>query len=76
MRNELKDAIPFAAQNLAALPDEARLDVRTVATILGCGVSTAWAWAANGTIPKPTKIGRTTRWRAGDIRRIAAGQAT
>lgn len=65
--------VPFAAQNLSKLPDDARIDVKSVAAILGIGVSTAWNWVARGLLPQPTRLGRTTRWRAGSIREIAAG---
>jgi predicted DNA-binding transcriptional regulator AlpA len=65
--------VPFAAQNLSKLPDDARIDVKSVASILGIGVSTAWSWVARGLLPQPSRLGRTTRWRAGSIREIAAG---
>lgn len=65
--------VPFAAQNLSKLPDDARIDVKSVAAVLGIGVSTAWSWVARGIIPPPSRLGRTTRWNAGSIRKIAAG---
>ncbi len=65
--------VPFAAQHLSKLPDDARIDVKSVASILGIGVSTAWSWVARGLLPQPSRLGRTTRWRAGSIREIAAG---
>lgn len=65
--------VPFAAQNLSKLPDDSLLDVKSVATILGIGVSTCWSWVAKGLLPQPTRRGRTTRWRTGTIREIAAG---
>lgn len=65
--------VPFAAQNFSKIPDDARIDVKSVAAVLGIGVSTAWSWVARGIIPPPTRLGRTTRWRAGTIRDIATG---
>lgn len=66
--------VPFAAQHLDKLSDDARIDVKSVAAILGIGVSTVWNWASRGLLPAPSRLGRTTRWRAGTIRKIAAGE--
>ena len=45
---------------------------REAATILGCGRSTIWRWASEGTIPKPIKIGGLSRWRLSWITRVIA----
>ena len=37
------------------------------AALLGCGRSTLWRWAADGTIPKPLKIGGMSRWPQSEI---------
>ena len=37
-------------------------DVRAAA-LLGCSRTSIWRYAANGTIPKPMKIGRMSRWK-------------
>lgn len=68
--------VPFAVQNLDKLPDEARVNVKVVGTVLGIGDSTVWAWAARGLIPPPCKIGGTSRWTLGLIRKIASGEVT
>lgn len=65
--------VPFAAQNFTLLPDDARIDVKSVAAVLGIGVSTVWNWVARGLLPAPSRLGRTTRWAVGSIRKIAAG---
>lgn len=42
--------------------------VQQVAARLGVSVATVWRWAADGTLPKPVKLGpNTTRWRVADI---------
>ena len=63
------------ASNIDTFPDDARVDVRTTAIFLGVGISTIWDWTKSGRLPQPTRIGRTTRWRLGDIRRIARGES-
>jgi predicted DNA-binding transcriptional regulator AlpA len=37
------------------------------ATLLGCSKATFWRRVADGTIPKPVKIGGTSRWPLGEI---------
>lgn len=39
------------------------LSDRETADQLGCGRSTVWRWASDGTLPKPLKIGGLSRWR-------------
>lgn len=54
-----------------------RIRVKEVARILGCGVSTVWAWVKKGYVPKPQRVGsRFTYWLRADIEAIAKnGQA-
>lgn len=61
--------------NTDGFPDDARVNVHMTAVVLGIGVSTVWEWAKSGRLPQPTRIGRTTRWRLGDIRKIARGES-
>ena len=37
-------------------------DVRDLAEEFNCNPSTIWRWVADGTFPKPIKIGGLTRW--------------
>ena len=41
---------------------------REVAAILGCSRSSLWRWAADGTVPRPLRIGGMSRWRQSDIK--------
>ena len=63
-----------------AAPDQdtgkAYLTVNDVAEYFGCGVSTVWRLAKNGTLPKPVHIGGMTRWRKSEIEASFAEQAT
>ena len=53
-----------------ALPDAAAVDVRTVAALCGCSVAAIWARARRGAFPKPRKIGGSTRWNVGELRKV------
>lgn len=54
-----------------------RIRVKEVANILGCSVSTVWAWARAGYLPQPKRVGsRFSYWRRDEILRIAYGQKT
>ncbi len=54
-------------------PDAAKVRVGTVAALYGVSVPTIWRRARTGLIPAPTKIGGTTVWSVGDVRRHLAG---
>ena len=55
-----------------AMPPTARLRVPTVAAVLGVSVPTVWRYAANGTLPRPAKLGGATTWGVGQIRQVLA----
>lgn len=49
-----------------------RIRVKEVARILGCSVSTVWAWVRAGLIPQPTRVGtRFSFWLREEIIKIA-----
>lgn len=53
-----------------------RIRVREVASILGCTVSTVWAWVKKGYLPQPYRIGnRFTYWLRSDIEAIAVNKS-
>lgn len=54
--------------NTNPLPDEALVSVKTVAKLYESGISTIWARVKRKELPAPVKIGRSTRWRLGEIR--------
>ena len=43
------------------------LRVDEVAAILGCSAATVWRRTADGTLPRPLKLGHTTRWPSSEI---------
>lgn len=52
-----------------------RIRVKEVAYILGCSVSTVWAWVRAGIIPQPMRVGsRFSFWLREEILQIAKGK--
>lgn len=43
------------------------LSVKEVAEIFGCSIATIWRRSAVALIPKPIKLGNTTRWSRNEI---------
>lgn len=56
-------------------PDTAKARVNTVAALFGVSVPTVWRRARAGLIPAPHKIGGTTVWNVGDLRKALSGAA-
>ena len=62
-----------AFTGFTAFPDEALIDVKVVAGLLGCTRNTVWRRARAGILPAPVKTGpRSTGWRVGAIRQYLA----
>jgi predicted DNA-binding transcriptional regulator AlpA len=52
-----------------ALPDDALVDVRVVAKLLGRSVASVWRDSAQGRLARPIHIGiQSTRWKVADVR--------
>lgn len=52
-----------------------RIRVKEVAHILGCSISTVWAWVRAGIIPQPTRVGsRFSFWLREEILQIASSK--
>ncbi|WP_371155379.1 helix-turn-helix transcriptional regulator [Jannaschia sp. 2305UL9-9] len=45
------------------------------ASILGCGRSTLWRWVHENVIPKPIKIGSSSRWYQSEIEAVIVAAA-
>lgn len=54
-------------------PDQL-FNVREVAKKFSVSVATVWRLTKSGDIPKPIHIGRSTRWRAGDLQKHLEAQ--
>jgi predicted DNA-binding transcriptional regulator AlpA len=67
--------VNFALRNFPDLPDDARVPVTVVADVFGIGVSTCWAWVKSKRLPAPYRLGRSTRWKVGELRVILNGGA-
>ncbi|MBB5467236.1 putative DNA-binding transcriptional regulator AlpA [Paraburkholderia sp. CI2] len=59
----------------ASLPDEARVDVHVVAALYGIATPTVWQRVRDGSIEKPQKIGASSRWVVGRLRRALSAEA-
>ena len=60
--NKLNDSNKESTQTLLAF-----LSVKTIAERYELSVPSIWRMAREGTIPKPIKIGGSTRWKLADL---------
>lgn len=51
--------------------DKILVPAAEAAQLLSIGKSTFWRGVANGSLPKPVKIGGATRWRVADLMALA-----
>ena len=61
-----------AFENFPTLPNDAKVAVRVVAALEGVTPVTIWRRAAAGLLPKPRKVGGTSRWVVGELRAARA----
>lgn len=54
------------------LPDDALARLPVVQAAYACSAATVWRRVKAGLIPAPVRIGRTTAWRVGEIRKALA----
>ncbi|AEA59592.1 MULTISPECIES: helix-turn-helix transcriptional regulator [Burkholderia] len=59
-----------AIKEFDSLPSAAAVSDVVVAALCGCNVSTVWDRVKKGVFPKPIKIGGSTRWNVGELRRF------
>jgi predicted DNA-binding transcriptional regulator AlpA len=67
MTNALEPTVPDLAA-LAALPEDATVDMRVFARMLFCSPRHVWRLVDDGLAPAPLRIGRLCRWRVGTLR--------
>ena len=59
----------ISIEKFDALPNQAFVNVETVATLLDVSIGTVWRGVKSGKIPKPKHLtSRTTRWSVGELR--------
>lgn len=63
-----------AIANFDNLPDSALVDQKAVQALVGCGATSVWRWVKNGTLPTPLRLGRSVRWRVGDLKALLNGE--
>lgn len=64
--------IPFNLKSFNDAPDSAKARVNTVAALYGVSIPTIWRRVRTGLVPAPHKIGGSTVWNVGDLRRALA----
>ncbi|AYQ37640.1 hypothetical protein BLA9940_05949 [Burkholderia aenigmatica] len=69
----MKKSDTQALQNFDSLPNAASVSDVVVAALCGCHVGTVWDRAKRGSLPKPIKIGGSTRWNVGELRAVLTG---
>lgn len=69
-RTETAILIQQAATQASATPVDLLLKDREGATLLGMSVPTFWRRVADGTIPKPIKLGGLSRWPQSEIEAV------
>jgi predicted DNA-binding transcriptional regulator AlpA len=60
-------------EHFTLLPDDALIDIRELSILLHRSPSSIWRDLPKGLLPKPIKVGHSTRWRAGDARAVMKG---
>ena len=63
----MRDNQDHAIRSTKAAPSDPLLRVREAAAVLQISVPTFWRRVADGTIPKPVKIGALSRWPQSEI---------
>jgi predicted DNA-binding transcriptional regulator AlpA len=59
----------LALTRFPSQPDDALIDVRVVAALLGRSTASVWRDLSRGRLPQPQRIGvGSTRWRVGNVR--------
>lgn len=66
---ELSPANQSALRAFDALPDTANVRLPVVAALHGISTVTVWRWSKKGHLPAPVRIGGTTAWNVGALRR-------
>ncbi|KFI27654.1 DNA-binding protein [Haematobacter massiliensis] len=56
-----------ALRDSTAIPVDPLLTAREAAPVLGVSVPTFWRRVADGTVPKPIKLGALSRWPQSEI---------
>ena len=63
------EAIEEAYRSFDMLPASALVDFEVVCRVASVSEATVWRRTKSGDLPQPVRIGRSVRWRVGDLRR-------
>lgn len=73
LSENIRRRVAGALETFPFLPDEALVDIRAVCALRGRSRASTWRDVTAGRLPKPVKVGGSTRWRVGDVRAALAG---
>ena len=73
LSENIKRRVDRTLGTFSFLPDAALIDIWAVCALRGRSKASTWRDVAAGRLPKPVKIGGSTRWRVGDVRAALAG---
>lgn len=59
-----------ALKGFDALPDSAGVQAPVVGALFSTTVCTVWRWSKDRVLPAPFKVGGTTLWRVGELRKL------
>ena len=62
-------------QQFGSLPDDALIGIRPLCVLIDRSPASIWRDVAAGRLPRPTKVGHSTRWRVGNVRAVMRGAA-
>lgn len=56
------------------LPATAHVRLPVVAALFGVSPVTVWRWTKRGILPTPLRLGRSTMWPVGELRKVMAAR--
>lgn len=56
------------------LPDSAHVRLPVVTALFGVSVPTVWRWTREQKLPTPLRLGRSTMWPVGELRKVMAAR--
>lgn len=56
------------------LPDSAHVRLPVVVALFDVSVPTVWRWTRKGVLPTPLRLGRSTMWPVGELRKVIAAR--
>lgn len=68
-RQAIEERITRSVARFGLLPDDALVEIRVVEIVRGRSRASTWRDVSAGRLAQPVRIGSSTRWRVGDVRK-------